>query len=54
LAACNSGPDNPCGLAKRTRAEIAEMIDKGQTDRQIFEELLKARGPKLLRPHMSP
>jgi hypothetical protein len=54
LAACNAGPDNPCGLAKRTRAEVAEMIDKGQTDRQIFEELLKGRGPKLLRPHMSP
>jgi hypothetical protein len=39
-------------LAKRV--EVAEMIDKGQTDRQIFEELLKGRGPQLLRPHMSP
>jgi hypothetical protein len=54
LAACNAGPDNPCGLAKRTREEVAEMIEKGRTDRQILEELLKGRGPKLLRPHMSP
>jgi hypothetical protein len=54
LAACNSGPSDPCGTAKRTRAEIAEMIDAGQTDRQIFEQLLAQRGAKLLRPHMSP
>jgi hypothetical protein len=54
LAACTSGPNNPCDTAKRTRAEVAEMIDKGQTDRQIFDELLKQRGPNLLKPHMSP
>jgi hypothetical protein len=54
FAACNSGPSNPCSMAKRIREEVAEPIDQGQTDRQIFDELLKARGPKLLRPHMSP
>jgi hypothetical protein len=54
LAACNAGPGNSCGLAKRTRAEVAEMIDKGKTDQQIVEELLKGRGPNLLRPHLSP
>jgi hypothetical protein len=54
LAACNAGTNTPCGMAKRTRAEVAEMIDKGQTDRQIFEALLEGRGPKLLRPHLSP
>ena len=54
LAACNSHGTTPCGMAKRTRAEIAEMIDKGQTERQIFEQLLKERGPKILGPHMSP
>jgi hypothetical protein len=54
LAACNAGPNDPCGMAKRIRKEIAAMIDKGQTDRQIFEALLKDYGPKLLRPHMSP
>jgi hypothetical protein len=54
LAACDSAGTTPCGLAKRTRADIADLIDKGHTDQQIFEELLKGRGPKLLRPHMSP
>jgi hypothetical protein len=54
LAACNSGPSDPCGTAKRIRAEVAERIDKGQTDRQIVEALLKGHGPKLQRPHMSP
>ena len=54
LAACDSGGKTPCGMAKQTREEIAEMIDQGHTDRQIFDELLKDRGPKLLRPHMSP
>jgi cytochrome c-type biogenesis protein CcmH/NrfF len=54
LAACNSGPDNPCGMAKRLREEVAGMIDKGRTDRQIFEQLLKAYGAKLLCPHMLP
>jgi hypothetical protein len=54
LAACNATEEPPCGLAKRTRAAIADMIDKGHTDRQIFEVLLKERGPKLLRPHLLP
>ncbi len=54
LAACTAGGPTPCGLAKRTRADIAELIDKGRTDQQIFDELLKGRGPDLRRPHMSP
>jgi hypothetical protein len=54
LAACNAGPDNACGMAKRIRAEVAGMIDKGRTDRQIFEQVLKVYGTKLLRPHMLP
>ena len=54
LAACNSGPSHPCALAKHTRADIANLIDKGRTDAQIFEGLLKERRPKLLRPHMMP
>jgi hypothetical protein len=54
LAACESGGKSPCGLAKRTREDIAELIDKGKTDREIFEELLEKRGPTLLRPHGSP
>ncbi len=54
LGACIHRETPPCGLAKRTRADIADLIDKGRTDAQIFEELFKGRGPGLLRPHMSP
>ncbi len=54
LAACDSFGTNPCGLAKRTRADITERVQQGQTDRRILEELLHDRGPNLLRPHMSP
>jgi hypothetical protein len=54
LAACNSGPSDPCGMAQSTRAEIARRIDDGRTDLQIFEELRKERGPNLVRPHMMP
>jgi hypothetical protein len=54
LTACNAGADNPCGMAKRMREEFGEMIERGRTDEQIIGELLKAHGPKLLRPHMMP
>jgi hypothetical protein len=54
LAACNARQSDPCGLAKRTLAEISEQIARGRTDSQIFEGLLKERGSKLLRPHMVP
>ena len=54
LAACDAAGKTPCGLAKRTHAEIIERIAQGLTDRQILEQLLKERGPKLLRPHMAP
>jgi hypothetical protein len=54
LAACNAGPDHPCGTAKRLRGQMAELIDEGRTDQQILEALLKEHGPKLLRPHMLP
>jgi hypothetical protein len=36
------------------RQEVAAMIDRGMTDRQIFDELLKTNGPLLLRPHLKP
>lgn len=54
LAACNAGHDKPCGVAKQTRAQLDMMIDKGDTDQKILEELLAERGPNLLRPHMQP
>ena len=54
LAACDAAGKTPCGLAKRTREVISERIEQGYSDRQIFDELLKDRGTKLLRPHLSP
>ena len=51
LASCNP---NGCGMPKQARKEIGELIDQGLTDRQLFERLLKDRGPDLLRPHLAP
>jgi hypothetical protein len=51
LASCNP---NGCGMPNHVRKIIAEKIDKGLTDRQIFEELLKEQGPDMLRPHLLP
>jgi hypothetical protein len=51
LASCNP---NGCGMPNHMRRVLAEKIDRGLTDRQIFEELLKEHGPTLLRPHLLP
>ena len=51
LASCNP---NACGMPHFMRQAIAAKIDKGLTDRQIFEELLKEQGPDLLRQHLRP
>ncbi|HLN28795.1 MAG TPA: DUF3179 domain-containing (seleno)protein [Gemmataceae bacterium] len=51
LASCNP---NGCGMPNHRRAEIGKMIDRGMTDRQILDELVKAVGPSLLRPHLLP
>jgi len=51
LASCNP---NGCGMPNMMRKIIAEKIDKGLTDKQILEELLKEQGPDLLRPHLMP
>jgi hypothetical protein len=51
LASCNP---NACGAPNEAREEVGGLIDKGLTDRQIFERLLKDRGPDLLRPHLTP
>ncbi|MFL5339893.1 MAG: DUF3179 domain-containing (seleno)protein [Gemmataceae bacterium] len=51
LASCNP---NGCGQPNFRRGELAKMIDRGLTDRQIFDELLKKDGPLLLRPHLKP
>ncbi len=51
LASCNP---NGCGMPRHMRKTLAEQIDKGKTDRQIFELLLKEHGPDLLRQHLAP
>jgi hypothetical protein len=51
LASCNP---NACGAPNMTRKLLAKKIDEGLTDRQIFGELLKDRGPLMLRPHLLP
>lgn len=51
LASCNP---NACGMPSFMRTKIAERIDKGLTDKQIFEELLKEYGSGLVRPHLLP
>jgi hypothetical protein len=49
LSSCNP---NGCGMPRATRRDIGELLDKGLTDKQVFEALLKEHGPKLLRPHL--
>jgi hypothetical protein len=51
LASCNP---NGCGMPHQVRKLVAEKIDKGLSDRQIWEELLKEQGPDMLRPHLLP
>lgn len=51
LASCNP---NGCGMPRHMRKTLAEQIDKGKTDRQIFEFLLKEHGSDLLRQHLAP
>ncbi len=49
LASCNP---NGCGMPRAMRRDLGALIDKGLTDKQIFEELLKEHGADLLRPHL--
>jgi hypothetical protein len=51
LSSCNP---NGCGMPNAMRKGLAEKIDKGMTDTQILEQLLKDSGPELLRPHLLP
>jgi hypothetical protein len=51
LANCNP---NACGMPNIMRKVIADKIDQSLTDRQIFEQLLKDKGPTLIRPHLMP
>ena len=51
LSSCNP---NGCGMPNARRDRLGTMMDRGMTDREIFDELLKEIGPLLLRPHLKP
>jgi hypothetical protein len=51
LASCNP---NACGMPNHMRKIIRGKIEKGLTDKQIFEELLKEKGSELVKPHLRP
>lgn len=51
LSSCNP---NACGMPNQMRRTLGKLIDAGLTDRQILEELLRQKGPSLLRPHLLP
>jgi hypothetical protein len=51
LASCNV---NSCAMPAATRTKLEALIDMGKTDRQIFDEMLKERGPLVVRPHLLP
>jgi hypothetical protein len=51
LASCNP---NGCGMPNATREELIELIDQGKSDREIWDSLLKDRGPLMLKPHLMP
>jgi len=51
LSSCNV---NACGMPNYIRDAVAEYIDQGKTDRQIWEELKKAQGPLMVKPHLLP
>jgi len=41
-------------MPNATRTKLSALIDEGKTDRQIFDALLKERGPLLVKPHLLP
>ena len=51
LASCNV---NGCAAPNAARKQIGEMIDQKRTDAQIWDALLKERGPLMWKPHLLP
>ena len=49
LAACNT---MTCGMPKRVRGFVGPLIEKGLTDREIFEKLEAELGPAIWKPHL--
>ena len=51
LSSCNP---NACGLPNAIREQVRQKIDKGLSDQQIFDELVKQHGDTILGPHLLP
>jgi hypothetical protein len=51
LASCNP---NGCGMPNHRRDLVSKMIDRGLSDKDIFDELRKDAGPLVMRPHLRP
>jgi hypothetical protein len=49
LASCNP---TRCGMPKRIKTLVGDLIDKGMKDKDILAELRKTRGPMCLKPHL--
>ena len=49
LAACNT---MTCGMPKRVRGFVGPLIEKGLTDREIFEKMEAELGPAIWKPHL--
>jgi hypothetical protein len=47
-------PVPAAALPRSTQKELSAMIDKGLTNRQIFERLHKDRGTDMVRSHLLP
>jgi hypothetical protein len=41
-------------MPNATRSEIEKRIDEGQSDKEIWNALLQARGPLMTKPHLLP
>ena len=42
------------GMPNFSRDEIRDLIGKGKSDKEIWDALLKDRGPLMLKPHLLP
>ncbi len=49
LASCNV---NACGMPNHIRELVGGMIDKGLSDKEIWDDLKKSQGPLMLKPHL--
>jgi hypothetical protein len=51
LASCNP---NGCGAPGALKKQVGKLIDAGRSDREIWDLLLKQRGPLMTKPHLLP